>query len=939
MAIETAPVLADFNGDGKLDLVVGLRRGGLSPTLAVAICQGNGDGTFQASSYDTVETFNISIGVIQHFSELRAVDLGNGKLDLVASLTGIIMGAVVTSGALAVLIGNGDLTFQSATLYATLSQGISGSMVLGDFGNGHLDVATVVSYPPANSYQVTVWLDPDGLGDFPNAVEYNVGAGAQAIAFARFPDGGTALITADGGAGISVLYGTGGGQFNPVAVSMAAGAVPVAVATADFGNGEPDLAVVNNVSNDVSFFLGTADDTFVDSGSIANPIEATPLPVDPASSGSGGLVLVDQAGAILFRQVDPSHPGVFQAPVVVNLNGPAARAVAVVPQLGGDLIAALAANGNLVTLYYRKPDGSFSPLPSALATGPSPTRILVADLTGSGQDALIVINSGDGTVSIFLPAGGGYLPAQVIAVGLGASDIDVVPGPTGSPAILVTNRSSGGVSVLVNNGSNAFSLEGANRGGAGLFGINSTTSAIVSQIGTGGLVTGNFTGSGQTDAITFNAGTDSLSLLPGTGFHGFLNPLNLVLGYVPGAIVAGDFTGSSFDDLAVLDPVHGLIHVYVNDGHGGFAEKFSLNSSGQLGPLQVGSQVTGLTVTDVNGDGILDLVIGNRAGDVLVLVGNGDGTFQPLTAVNFGVTVSLVTTASGVITADEATGNVTSYTLSPDGTHFIPVETLPPASSVTITQRPTNAVTADLNGDGFQDLIVPNTGSNTVSVYFGIDNTGLHFAPNPLVRPVGTDPVGVTVYDINNDGTLDIAVANKGSNDVSLYYGQGSGSAWTLVAGPRVKINTNTTGPTAAGPIAVSFDQNGNLVTANANGTMSVVDAVGNGYFNDQQGPTVTTDALPTTAGILQADLSEGLVLANDGSVIKFNPADLTLGTGTVGTVVYTTPTGAALPTFLESFNSGSDLFLGAGDGAIQLLAADAAGDFAAVGTAFTART
>ena len=60
--------------------------------------------------------------------------------------------------------------------------------------------------------------------------------------------------------------------------------------------------------------------------------------------------------------------------------------------------------------------------------------------------------------------------------------------------------------------------------------------------------------------------------------------------------------------------------IYLGNGHGGF---------GKPTIYDIGPDPTGLTVADVNGDGMPDLLVGNDFGDVLVLLGNGDGTFQP----------------------------------------------------------------------------------------------------------------------------------------------------------------------------------------------------------------------------------------------------------------------------------------------------------------------
>ena len=80
----------------------------------------------------------------------------------------------------------------------------------------------------------------------------------------------------------------------------------------------------------------------------------------------------------------------------------------------------------------------------------------------------------------------------------------------------------------------------------------------------------------------------------------------------------------------------------------------------------------------------------------------------------------------------------------------------------------------DFNGDGIPDVAVANSGSNTVSIVLGVgDGT---FQSGSSTYSVGRNPVGIVVADFNNDGNLDIAVTNAYGYSVSILLGRGDGT-------------------------------------------------------------------------------------------------------------------------------------------------------------------
>jgi uncharacterized membrane protein len=157
-------VAADFNGDGKLDVAVSPSNG------ATSILLGNGDGTFTSTSNQPQITA----------SQLVAADFnGNGKIDLAAL---DLMGDTVT-----IVLGNGDGTFSAASTFPTGSS--ASSLAVGDFngdGKPDLAVAGIATFP---DHQATIFTG-NGDGTFAAGFDINA-ASAQSLAAADFTGSGT----------------------------------------------------------------------------------------------------------------------------------------------------------------------------------------------------------------------------------------------------------------------------------------------------------------------------------------------------------------------------------------------------------------------------------------------------------------------------------------------------------------------------------------------------------------------------------------------------------------------------------------------------------------------------------------------------------------------------------------------------------------------------
>ncbi len=829
-------VPGDFNRDGRLDLAVAN-----AGSNDVSILLGRGDGTFQPQLRFTAPDLPQS---------LAAGDFnGDGRLDLAT--------ANYRSEDVAIFLSRGDGTFQAPVRMALGTAPIA--LLARDLdGEGLLDLAT------ANYLSDDVSVLPGrGDGTFHDPVRYMVGSNPQSLTVGDFDrDGLLDLATANSASDdVSFLLGRGDGTFSPP-LRRAVGDYPLALAAADFnGDGRLDLALAEQLSTDVSILQGLGDTTFVDGGTISNPLHATPLVADWDGDGLADVAVVSREGKILLRLARPGAVGVFEAPVLVNPEpGHAVRDLALLAIEGSFRLAALSASDSSLSFYTRGPDGTFVRTPGPAIPGTLPVDLATGDLNGDSRLDLIVAAAGSGEVLVYLQsAAGGFGPdpdfrrtVGVSPSALGLFDAD----GDGRLDIVVTNQFSGDVSVLLNAeppGAHATGLatEGRFRAGTGVFSLDTSTGALVvrSQQGPAGLVAGPFDADAALDLIVTNSGANSFALLRGSGAGGFLNPEQapaFLTGARPGPVVAGRFNADEHLDLAILNEASADLSVFLGDGRGGFTLPGDRLSAGNL--------PTGLSVHDVNGDGRLDLLVGNDFGDLLILPGNGDGTFQPYQRAGRSVALAV---------ADLNGDGHDDFVFGNEARDRVTVQFSRPGQTFTQERddgvlAPGAVTTADLNRDGWADLMVANGGGNNVLVYLG-EGEG-QFGPARRFF-AGTNPVGVNAHDLNGDGRPDLVVANEGSNDVTVLLGEGEQDAWTLGPGPRLRgglapVSTTVQDVTGDGrpDLLVSNSQSDNVL---------LLPGVGGGFFNDQDPRQFNTGASPRQAFAGNFDALAGLDLVS----------------------------------------------------------------------------
>lgn len=618
--------VGDFNGDGIPDIAV--VAPGCSSTV-VDILLGNGDGTFTLKT--SISFFGAQTVTAGDFN-------GDGKLDLA-----VVAQAQGSSDAVAILLGNGDGTFQSPL--ATSLDGLVGAWqaAVGDFNkDGHQDLAisTRNEFGSTASGKDVIVLLGNGDGTFKSPLTtLPLTTAGYGIATADFNhDGNLDLVaTTPGDGGVSIFLGDGAGNFTPVnnpgsltlptASAVIPGyATPTSVAVGDFNNdGKPDVLVsLGGVSDaaSVGVLLGNGDGTlgpqllFGTAPSVASVavgdfnadgkldwVATTNNPVDSVTLGLG------------------QGDGTFQAArIFISDNAPAA--VAFADFKGNGILDAVVTNSpaNDISILLGNGDGTFQ-VPVNMPFSGTPGGVVAGDFNNDGKQDFAVRNgSGNpSTLAVFLGNGDGTFQAPKISSTGGFLGGLIVAGDfngDGKLDLAVSNSdgASPNIAILLGNGDGTFGTP------------------IITSTGGGSLqwlATADFNKDGHLDLIATDSTNGDVAIFLGNGDGTFKAPIVLARKFANVAAV-GDFNNDGNPDFVVTSG-DGFAYVYLGNGNGTFSAPttVTLGSPAPSGP-------TWVAVADFNVDGKLDFVVGepslrganNGYQGIQLLLGNGDGTFQ-----------------------------------------------------------------------------------------------------------------------------------------------------------------------------------------------------------------------------------------------------------------------------------------------------------------------
>jgi hypothetical protein len=246
------------------------------------------------------------------------------------------------------------------------------------------------------------------------------------------------------------------------------------------------------------------------------------------------------------------------------------------------------------------------------------------------------------------------------------------------------------------------------------------------------------------------------------------------VGNGPLDLAAGDFNNDGKLDLAVANVDDSTVSILLGNGDGTFQPQTTLSSF--VEPF-------GIAVGDLNGDGNPDLVVGNDsgAGGLNIFLGDGKGGFTAGTFVSAGFCLLEPVLADvnrdgslDIVVGDECASSILVFLGNGDGTFGSPL-------TVTSTGQDFGIVVADFNGDGILDIAAANYNNNTVDIYLGVGD-GTFGAATPVSNAF--DLISLAAGDFNGDGKVDLLGADEGGNTGGIYllYGNGDGTFQTPIA-------------------------------------------------------------------------------------------------------------------------------------------------------------
>ena len=425
--------------------------------------------------------------------------------------------------------------------------------------------------------------------------------------------------------------------------------------------------------------------------------------------------------------------------------------------------------------------------------------------------------------------------------------------------------------------------------GEGLF--NSTPAHYNSPETSQFVETADFNNDSFLDVVVSNSGEfwdgNSISVFMNDGDGTFGSPATYTVGIGAAGIVVADFNDDGNIDLAVANygtfGSQNTIRILLNTGGGAFSPAVS---------YPAGDSPYRIEAAKINLDDFIDLVVANENGFLNVLLNSGTGNFSNRTEYSVSQTSNGLFPSVWLADIDNDSDQDILYTnlnlfgielFRNLGNSFSTPETI---QSNDFSGGIMDIETADLNADGWLDIVATSTTARTTDGYQVFINNSSGGFLEPYRNPAGQNTVDIMLGDVDSDGWVDILTADSYSMQITVHknYGQATFPIPHLF----------DTGSSIAGSLdAADIDGDGDLdVVTSASGraaigvTVKVQINLGNGIFGEGVSYSIRGGGVQAKFRNLNGDSFPDLLFA---TAINSPPYDfhyaINNGDGTFGTV------------------------------------------------------
>ncbi len=789
------PVLADLDGDGKSDLAVANWGAATLSVFRNISTSGTLDGSSFAAKLD------LTTGTTPYHADVGDVD-GDGELELIVTNNGSgtvsVFHNISTVGS---LLFAAKVDFSSGTVPRGVSTGdVDGDGKL-DLAIGHDNPTNLVSVLRNTSVSGTI----DG-SSFSAKVDFTPQVVPSDVALGDVDGDGKPEMVVTNGAGasqsISVFHNTStpgviDASTFAAQVAFSTGSNPYEVVLGDVdGDGKLDVVAASYaLSNSISVFHNTSTPGTINGSSLAATVDFN-VGGDPYSVALGDI---DGDGKLDMAASDFASD---KASLFRNTS----------------TMGTIDANSFATGIQF--------------ATGSGPLGVALGDIDGDEKPDIVVANSSAPTVSLYH---------------------NLIPN-TPLPTISVFTPVSGHVGKTITiNGTN-FDATAANTtiylGATKANPTTATSTSLTVDVPVGAtfspitVIRGNrLVESGQYFLPTFSSSSPSIDVST------FASKLDFATGAGPYSDVAiGDLDGDGKPDLAVPNFNARTVSVFRNTSSSG-----AISLAGKV-DFTAGTAPWGVDLGDTDGDGKLDLVATSRSSTIASIFRNTSTSGS----ISFATKVDLTTDTNpegvsvgdldgdgklDIAVADKGTDRLSVFrnVSNPGGAAFeAKVDFIPSAG-------PEDVAIADVDGDGKADLIASHSTSSIVSVFRNIGSPGTidgSFFATKVDLTAGSAAFGMSLGDIDGDTKLDIAVANNGTNTISVFRNTGSSGSVSFAA------KQDFTAGTAAASVAMGdLDGDGKLDLAATSFSSNTVSLFRN---------TATSGAIDANSLAAKVDLTTG---------------------------------------------------------------------------------